>query len=55
MPPEASIQSVMRQRVNLVAAHDLHSSDESSAGFEVRNRLAAVVCMRALLPSSRRC
>ena len=55
MPPEANIQFVMRQHLYSVAVLGLHSSDESSAGFDVRNSLVAVACARCLLPHPHRC
>ena len=55
MPPEANIPSVMRQCLNSVTVRGLHSSDERSAGFDVRISLVAAACTRCLLPRPRRC
>ena len=55
MPPEANIQSVMRQRLSSMEVQGLHSCDEGSAGFDERNSLAATACATCLLPSPRRC
>lgn len=55
MPPEANIQSVMRQRLGSAVVQGLHSCDGGSASFDVRNRLAAAACAECLFPSPLRC
>ena len=52
MPPEANIQSVMRQRLSSMEMQCLHSCDEGSAGFDERISLAATACARCSLAES---